>query len=81
MTLAIIMDLMGCINIPSEDRNKISGKGEFEKTCSEQVFEYALEFAPVILIRGFDMSGEKSNRCLEMSRQTRDRKRSWAVVW
>ena len=66
MTLAIIMDLMRCINIPTEDRKRISGKGELEKTCSEQVFEYALEFALVILIRSFDTSGEESDGCLDI---------------
>jgi len=71
MTLAIIMDLMRCINIPSEDRKRISGKGEFEKTCSEQVFEYALEFAPVILIWSFNTSCEKSNHCLDVPADTR----------
>ncbi len=71
MTLAIIMDSMGCINIPSEDRKRISRKGEFEKTCSEQVFEYALEFAPVILIRSFNTSGEKSSHYLDVPVDTR----------
>ncbi len=71
MTFAIIMDLIRCINIPLEDRKRISRKGEFEETRSKQVFEYVLEFALVIFIRSFNTSGEKSNRCLDVPAETR----------
>ncbi len=72
MTFAIIMDLMRRINIPLENRKRISGKGKFEETRSEQVFEYALEFAPVVFIRSVNTSGEESNRCLNVPADTRE---------
>ncbi len=75
MTFAIIIDLMRCINIPLEDRKRISGKGEFEETLSEQVFEDALEFSLVVFIRSFDTSGEESNRCLNVPADTRKEKK------
>ena len=75
MTFAIIMDLMRCINIPLEDRKRISGKGKFEETRSEQVFEYALEFAPVVFIQSFNTSGEESNSCLNVPADTREEKK------
>ena len=75
MTFAIIMDLMRCINIPLEDRKRISGKGKFEETRSEQVFEQALEFASVVFIRRFNKCGEESNRCLNVPADTREEKK------
>ncbi len=75
MTLAIIMDLMRWINIPLEDRKRISRKGKFEETRSEQVFEYALEFSPVVFIQSFITSGEESNHCLNVPADMRVEKK------
>ena len=75
MTFAIIMDLMRCINIPLEDKKRISGNGKFEETHSEQVLEHALEFSPVIFIRSFNTSGEESNCCLNVPADTREEKK------
>ena len=75
MTFAITVDLMRCINIPLEDRKRISGKGKFEEMRSEQVLEHALEFASVVFIRSFNTSGEESNHCLNVPADTREEKK------
>ena len=66
MSLAVIVGLVRCIDIPFDVCEGVGGKGEFEAACGKQVTKDTFEFSPVIFIRGFDTCGEESDGCLDI---------------
>jgi hypothetical protein len=58
--MAILMGLVRCINIPLYDGEGFCRKGEFEGSSAIELFEHPFKFAPVIFIKLFYPSGEKS---------------------
>ena len=67
MALAVIMKLVGSIDIPGNVGKRFSKECEAQRACAKKIFENTFEFAPVILIRMFDPSGEKSYRRLDIT--------------
>ena len=57
MALAIIVELMGSIDIPCNIGERFSKKCEAQGTCTKEILKNTLKFAPVILVRMFDPSG------------------------
>jgi len=66
VSLAVIVGLVRCIDIPFDVCEGVGGKGEFEAARGKQVTEDTFEFSPVIFIWSFDTGGEESDGCLDI---------------
>ncbi len=71
MSFAIIMCLMGCINVPVESGERVGKKCEAHLASEIEIFEKFLQFAPIVFVRLFDTWGEKSDRRLNITSNTR----------
>ncbi len=70
MFFAIIMCLMGCINVPVESGERVGKKCEAHLGSEIEIFEKFLQFAPIVFVRLFDKCGEKSDRRLNITSNT-----------
>ncbi len=59
MSFAIVMCLMGCINVPVESGERVGRKCEVQFASGIEIFEKFLQFAPIVFVRLFDTCGEK----------------------
>jgi hypothetical protein len=54
MSFAIIMCLMGCINVPVESGERVGKKCEVQFASGIEIFEKFFQFAPNVFVRLFD---------------------------
>ncbi len=74
MSFAIIMCLMGCINVPAESGERVGKKCEVQFASGIEIFESFLQFAPIVFVRLFDTCGEKCNCWLNIAANTQKKK-------
>ena len=65
MSFAIVMCLMGCINVPVESGERVGRKCEVQFASGIEIFEKFLQFSSIVFIRLFDTCGEKIDRRLK----------------
>ncbi len=75
VSFTVIMGMMGCIDVPFNLCKRVSRESKAQATCRVKVAQDAFEFTPVILIRGFDAGGEKSNSRLDIPMDAGEKKK------
>jgi hypothetical protein len=61
-----------CIDVPLEDRERFSRKGEFENSSAIEIFEKMFDFAPIIFVWGFDPCCKESHCRLYVATNSRE---------